>query len=163
MTVPLASHLDDPLDRLRAIREFTELAKQSRAGLGARLLADVGRHIPGLPLAGFARLLGDERFVRSQANLIITNVPSSRVPLYMNGARLTHQYGMGPVSHGFGLFISANGYHDTITFCLTADSGLVPDLEFLRRCIEQSCRELRTAARRSTQGGARRRKRTTPR
>lgn len=147
MTVPIATHLAEPLARLRAVREFTDLAKQSRAGLGARLLTDLGRHIPGLPLAGFARLLTNERFARSQANLIITNVPSSREPLYMNGARLTHQFGMGPVSHGLGLFISANGYHDTITFCLTADSGLVPDLDVLCRCVEDSLRELQAAAR----------------
>jgi len=159
MTVPLATHLGEPLDRLRAIREFTDRAKRSEAGLGSRLLADVGRHMPGVTLAGFARLLGDERFVRSQANLIITNVPSSRVPLYMNGDRLTQQFGMGPVTHGLGLFISANGYHDTVALCATADSRLVPDLEVLRRCIDAAYRELRTAAGavRSAAGGRRRR------
>jgi len=146
MTVPIATDRAAPLDRLRAIGKLTSLAKQSKAGLGARLLADLGRHIPGIPLAGFARLLSNERFARSQANLIITNVPSSPVRQYMNGARLTHQYGMGPVSHGLGLFISANGYHDAITFCLTADSKLVPDLDFLCECIERSYRELQTAA-----------------
>lgn len=145
MSVPIASDMAAPLDRLRAIGRFTSLAKQSRAGLGGRLLADLGRQIPGIPLAGFARLLSNERFARSQANLIITNVPSSPVPLYMNGARLAHQYGMGPVSHGLGLFISANGYHDTITFCLTADSKLVPDLDFLCECIGRSYRELQAS------------------
>ena len=73
----------------------------------------------------------------------------------MNGARLTHQYGMGPVSHGLGLFISANGYHDTITFCLTADSKLVPDLDFRCECIERSYRELQTSAPAAPKGRAR--------
>ena len=146
MTVPLATHVAGPLERLRAIQCATNDAKAARSGIGARLLADVGRHLPGAPLAGFARLIGNERFARSQANLVITNVPSSRQPLYMRGARLTHQFGMGPVTHGLGLFISANGYHEHIAICLTADSRLMPDLEVLRACIAQSFGELEAAA-----------------
>jgi WS/DGAT/MGAT family acyltransferase len=146
MTVPLATHLAEPLARLRAIYSATRDAKAAKSGVGARLLADVGRQLPGAPLAGFARLLGNERFARSQANLVITNVPSSRQALYLRGARLTHQFGMGPVTHGLGLFIAANGYHDTIAFCLSADSALLPDLEFLRACVEDSFAELVAAA-----------------
>lgn len=160
MSIPLATGLKDPLQRLRAIRQCTDEAKQARAGIGARLLADVGRHIPGAPLAGFARLLGNERFARSQANLVITNVPSTREPWFMNGARLTRQFGMGPVTHGLGLFISANGYHQTIELCMTADRGLLPDLEFLRACMERAYADLVGAARgprgRPRAGGARR-------
>ena len=157
MTVPLATGMAGPLERLRAIHAFTAEAKQAKAGIAARLLADVGRHIPGAPLAGFARLLGNERFARSQANLVVTNVPGSRQPLYMRGARLTHQFGMGPVTHGLGLFMSANGYHDTIAICLTADCRLMPDLEFLRECVQASFAELESAARAAARKPRRRR------
>jgi WS/DGAT/MGAT family acyltransferase len=147
MTVPLATQIAEPLARLRAIYSATRDAKAAKSGVGARLLADVGRHLPGAPLAGFARLLGNERFARSQANLVITNVPSSRQALYLHGALLTHQFGMGPVTHGLGLFIAANGYHDTIAICLSADSGLLPDLEFLCSCVEESFADLAAASR----------------
>jgi diacylglycerol O-acyltransferase / wax synthase len=142
MTVELATHLDDPVQRLRAIRNFTRDAKEGKAGLGARVLADLSRHIPGATLASVARLVSDERIARNQANLIITNVPGAQFPLYMNGARLTHQFGMGPVSHGLGLFIAATSYDGAISFCVTADRLLVPDVDFFCRCVDESCTEL---------------------
>jgi hypothetical protein len=77
--------------------------------------------------------------------LIITNVPGSQLPLYMNGARLTHQFGMGPVTHGLGLFIAATSYAGNISFCVTADRQLVPDVDRVCRCIEASLDELRHA------------------
>ncbi len=147
MSVPLATNVADPLARLRAIHTFTRAAKEARAGLGARLLADVSRQLPGIALPVLSRLVGSERIARSQANLVITNVPGSTAPMYMLGTRLTHQFGMGPLTHGLGLFISANGYDGVLSFCLTADPGLVPDLAFLCRCIEASYRELRRAVR----------------
>jgi diacylglycerol O-acyltransferase len=162
MTVELATHLADPMQRLRAIRKFTHEAKEGRAGLGARVLTDLSRHIPGATLASVARLVGNERIARNQANLIITNVPGAQFPLYMNGARLTHQFGMGPVSHGLGLFIAATSYDGAISFCVTADRQLVPDVDFFCRCIDASCKELgRLQATAPGRAPARKRKRTT--
>jgi hypothetical protein len=63
----------------------------------------------------------------------------------MNGARLTHQFGMGPVTHGLGLFIAATSYAGNISFCVTADRQLVPDVDNVCRCIEASLDELRNA------------------
>ena len=63
----------------------------------------------------------------------------------MNGARLTHQFGMGPVTHGLGLFIAAISYNGVISFCVTADRQLVPDVDVVCRCIEGSLDELRRA------------------
>ena len=145
MTVPLATNVADPVARLQAIRACTRAAKEAKGGLGARLLTDLSRHVPGLTLAGLSRLMTNERFARSQANLVITNVPSSPIPLYMNGARLTHQFGMGPVTHGMGLFISANSYDQAMSFCLTADRKLVPDIEVLGVCLRDAFDELRQA------------------
>lgn len=150
MTVDLATQVADAVPRLRAIRDVTREAKQARAGLGARALAELSRHVPGLAMAGVARFIGTERLTRDRANLIITNVPGPQYTLYMNGARLVRQFGMGPVAHGMGLFIAALSYDGWVGFSLTADRRLVPDLPFLRECIEASFAELHGAlARRS--------------
>ena len=145
MTVELGTDIADPVLRLQGIRDFTRDAKEAKAGLGARVMTDLTRHIPGATLAGVARLVTNERIARNQANLIITNVPGPQVPLYMNGARLTHQFGMGPVTHGLGLFIAAISYDGVISFCVTADRQLVPDVDVVCRCIEASLDELRHA------------------
>jgi hypothetical protein len=63
----------------------------------------------------------------------------------MNGARLTHQFGMGPVTHGLGLFIAAFSYNGVVSICITADRPLVPDVDVLCGCIEASFGELRKA------------------
>jgi len=145
MTVELGTDIADPVLRLQAIRDYTRDAKESKAGLGARVMTDLTRHIPGATLAGVARLVTNERIARNQANLIITNVPGPQFPLYMNGARLTQQFGMGPVTHGLGLFIAAISYDGSISFCVTADRQLVPDVDTVCRCIEGSLEELRHA------------------
>jgi diacylglycerol O-acyltransferase len=162
MTVELGTDIADPVARLQAIRNYTREAKEAKAGLGARLLTDLTRHIPGATLAGVARLVTNERIARNQANLIITNVPGPQFPLYMNGARLTHQFGMGPVTHGLGLFIAAHSYNGVVSFCITADRLLVPDVDVLVRCLEESFAELRRSKRASAQAVAGRKlKRTT--
>jgi WS/DGAT/MGAT family acyltransferase len=160
MTVELGTDIADPVSRLQAIRARTRDAKEVKSGLSARVMTDLTRHIPGVALARVARLVANERITRSQANLIISNVPGPQFPLYMHGARLTHQYGMGPVAHGLGLFIAATSYNGAITFCITADRKLVPDVEFLRRCIEASFDELQRLAAQATKaapGGPRQR------
>jgi WS/DGAT/MGAT family acyltransferase len=146
MSVPLATSVADPLARLQAIRACTRAAKDAKAGLGVRVLADVSRQLPGIALPVLSRLLGGERIARSQGNLVITNVPGSATPLYMLGMRITHQFGMGPLAHGLGLFISANTYDGRVALCLTADPGLVPDLTYMCRCIDTSWRQLRVTA-----------------
>jgi WS/DGAT/MGAT family acyltransferase len=145
MTVELATNVADPVQRLQAIRDYTRDAKEAKAGLGARVMTDLTRHIPGATLAGVARLVTNERIARNQANLIITNVPGPQYPLYMNGSRLTHQFGMGPVTHGLGLFIAAFSYNGVVSICITADRPLVPDVDVLCGCIETSFGELRRA------------------
>lgn len=152
MTVALGTDIEDPVARLRAIRERTREAKAARAGLGARLLSDLTRQVPGVTLAAIARLAANERIARSQANLIVTNVPGPQQPLYMCGARLTHQYGMGPVTHGLGLFVSAHSYAGKVSLCITADRQLVPDIEALVRCVERSRAELASPRRPRAQG-----------
>ncbi len=145
MTIELATDVAGAVPRLRAIRNCTREAKQARAGIGARAMAELSRQVPGLAMVGMTRMLGTERLTRGRANLIITNVAGPQVPLYMNGARLVRQFGMGPVAHGMGLFIAAISYDGWVGFSLTADRKLVPDLDFLRDCIEASFAELRIA------------------
>jgi len=146
MSVGLATDVAEPVARLAAIHNCTREAKAGRSGVGARLLAEVGRELPGVALPVLVRLLGREQIARSQANLVITNVPSTPGPLWMLGSRLTHQFGMGPLAHGLGLFLSANTYDGVVSLCVTADPELVPDPVFLCRCIDRSFQELRRAA-----------------
>ena len=61
-------------------------------------------------------------------NVVISNVPGPRVPLYTAGARLLHYYPVSTIVDGQGLNITVQSYLDTLDFGLVACRELVPDL-----------------------------------
>lgn len=142
MNVELSTNLADPIDRLAAIQAYTARAKEAKAGLSARALTDLTQHIPGATLAGVSRLLTSPRFAPKAANVFISNVPGPQFPLYMAGARITHQFAMAPLSHNMGLFIATPSYDGEITFNITSERHIMPDIAFFRECIEASFKEL---------------------
>jgi WS/DGAT/MGAT family acyltransferase len=142
MSVQLATTIADPVKRLKAIRAFTADAKEAKAGISARVMTDLTQHIPGATMAGVARLLTSERFAPRQANLFISNVPGPQVQLYMNGAKLTHQFAMAPLANNMGLFIAALSYNGQISFSVTSERTIMPDIRFFCECIEASFTEL---------------------
>ena len=145
MSVELATHLADPIDRLAAIQAWTSDAKEAKTGLSARVMTDLTQHIPGATMAGVARLLTSPRFAPKAANVFISNVPGPQMPLYMVGAKITHQFAMAPLSHNMGLFIATPSYNGRITFSITSERKIMPDVAFFRKCIEASFKELSEA------------------
>jgi diacylglycerol O-acyltransferase / wax synthase len=142
MSVELATHLADPAERLAAIRAYTRDAKEAKTGLSARVMTDLTKHIPGATMAGVARLLTSPRFAPKAANVFISNVPGPQFPLFMAGAKVTHQFGMAPLSHNMGLFIATPSYNGRVSFCITSERKIMPDVAFFRECIEAAFREL---------------------
>ncbi|WP_417621514.1 WS/DGAT/MGAT family O-acyltransferase [Parasphingorhabdus sp.] len=142
MTIKIWSNIADPLERLQAIRDMTRETKAAKSGLSARILTDLTQHIPGATMAGVARILIDERFAPKMSNLMVSNVPGPQIQLYMNGAKLTHQYGLAPLAHGMGLFIAALSYNGTISFNIISDRKMMPDVEFFRECLQKAFNEL---------------------
>jgi WS/DGAT/MGAT family acyltransferase len=145
MTVKIWSNIADPVGRLETIRDTTRETKAAKSGLSARIMTDLTKHIPGVTMAGVARILTDERFAPKMSNLMVSNVPGPQIQLYMNGAKLTHQYGLAPLAHGMGLFIAALSYNGTISFNIISDRKMMPDIEFFRECLQRAFNELRDA------------------
>jgi diacylglycerol O-acyltransferase / wax synthase len=145
MSVELATHIADPLKRLSTIRDYTRDAKEAKTGLSARVMTDLSKHIPGATMAGVARLLTSPRFAPTATNVFISNVPGPQFPLYMNGAKLTGQFGMAPLAHNMGLFIATPSYNGRMSFCVTSERSIMPDIAFFRECIEASVAELMAA------------------
>ncbi|MEO9600547.1 wax ester/triacylglycerol synthase family O-acyltransferase [Parasphingorhabdus sp.] len=145
MTIKIWSNIKDPVERLEAIRDTTRETKAAKSGLSARIMTDLTKHIPGVTMAGVARILTDERFAPKMSNLMVSNVPGPQIQLYMNGAKLTHQYGLAPLAHGMGLFIATPSYNGTISFSIISDRKMMPDVEFFRECLQKAFEELRDA------------------
>ena len=64
----------------------------------------------------------------SPINVVISNVPGPRQPLYAAGSRLLHYYPVSTITDGQGLNITVQSYLDTLDFGLVSCRELVPDL-----------------------------------
>lgn len=145
MSVALPTLETDPLERLRQVRRTTSQTKAAKSGISARLMTDLTKHVPAATLAGVARLVAGGRFTAKLCNLFISNVPGPQKTLYMNGAKLIHNYGMAPLADGMGLFIATPSYAGRMSFNIISDREMLPDIEFFRECLERSFAELRDA------------------
>jgi len=142
MSVGLPTNVADPLERLQVVRNTTQQTKAAKAGISARLMTDLTKHVPAATMAGVARLIAGGRFTSKLCNLFISNVPGPQQALYMNGAKLLHTFGMAPLADGMGLFIATPSYNGEMTFSIISAREIMPDIEFFRECLDASFDEL---------------------
>jgi len=145
MSVALPTNVADPLQRLEIIRDTTRQTKAAKSGISARLMTDLSKHVPAATMAGVARLVAGGRFTSKLCNLFVSNVPGPQKPLYMNGAKMLHTYGMAPLADGMGLFIATPSYNGEMTFSIISAREIMPDIVFFRECIEASFASLLAA------------------
>lgn len=149
MAVQLRSDIGEPMARLQAVHEGTVQSKALTEAVGANLMTDYSRFIPS-SLAGLAARLytraGLANRVRPVFNCVVTNIPGPQQPLYMGGARLVTQYGLGPIVDGMALIHPVFSYCGEITISFTSCREILPDPEFYAECLQASYEELRDAA-----------------
>jgi WS/DGAT/MGAT family acyltransferase len=120
----------DPIERVRRVHEAMANAKGLFDAVPADALTDFAQFPPP---AVFARAMRTAtrltaRF-SSPVNVVISNVPGPRHPLYSAGARLLHYYPVSTIVDGQGLNVTVQSYLDTLDFGLVACRELVPDLD----------------------------------
>jgi hypothetical protein len=95
--------------------------------------------------AAYARISLTER-MPALVNLVISNVPGPKVPLYMAGARMMTYFPISIVVHGVALNITVQSYAGRVDFGLVACAKAVPDVRQLARDIEAALAELQALA-----------------
>ena len=79
--------------------------------------------------------------MRPALNLVISNVPGPRVPLYMAGAQMSAHYPVSVIADGVGLNITCLSYLDHVDFGIVVDRDQVDDawplLDGLREALEE--------------------------
>jgi WS/DGAT/MGAT family acyltransferase len=149
MFTSLATHVEDPLERLRAISEMTKGAKEEHNAVGATMLQDWAEFAAPNTFNLASRLYSSFGLAGSHRpihNVIISNVPGPSFPLYYAGAELVAAYPMGPVMEGCGLNITVMSYRDSIDIGFMVDDGLIPDVWDLADAVEPAMAELMSAA-----------------
>ena len=129
----LATHKDDPLERLQTIRRSVQNAKQRFKRMTSDQILNYSAMVYGP--AGLNILSG--MMPKHQAfNLVISNVPGPREPLYWNGAKLDALYPASIVLDGQALNITMTSYLDKLEVGLTACRNALPRMQNLLTHLE---------------------------
>ncbi|NIB41672.1 wax ester/triacylglycerol synthase family O-acyltransferase [Pseudomaricurvus alkylphenolicus] len=142
MNISLFTQESDPVIRLARIHRLASESKAGKAGLSARLMTDISKHIPGFTLSMATRMLVRSGNVSKMVNTFISNVPGPQMPVYLNGAKCTHNYGMAPLADGMGLFIATPSYNGKMYFSITSTKEILPDIGFFITCLQEAFNEL---------------------
>ncbi len=127
----------DPVRRVHRVHAAMISSKDLFQALPAERLTDFAEFPPPAVFARAMRLSARWGIGRrlTPGNVVISNVPGSRTPLYAAGAELLHYYPVSVVMDGQGLNITVQSYLDRLDFGLICDAELVPDVDALLRGI----------------------------
>ncbi len=139
----LATDIDDPAKRLETINismrnnktVFSQLPRVQALALSATMMAPLG--LSALP--GFVSA------TRPPFNIVISNVPGAREPLYWKGARLDGNYPMSIALDGQAMNITLVNNAGNLDFGLVGCRRSVPHLQRMLGHLEDSLKELERA------------------
>lgn len=140
----LATDLEDPKERLRAISTTSRHAKATSQILGTALM-EWGQFLPPVPFAALVRAysrLRGARFFPSVFNAVVSNVPGPREVVTIAGDQIADVFSVGPLSEGVGLNVTVWSYVDRMNFSLLACPDLLPDVEELAASFPAALAEL---------------------
>ncbi len=135
-------------ERLRRINITTGDLKRTRQAVAADKLAGLADWAPPSLLVLAGRLMSNPQ---AGANINVTNVPGPQFPLYSGGAQLLEVWPFAPLYPTMGLGVAIVSYNGEAYFGLTADPGLVPDVEDFTARLREAAAECTALA--ATSGG----------
>jgi len=131
LVADLPTDTPDPVERVARCKQAMDAAKRQFELVPADALADITQFSSPVVATSAIRLASQLRLadrVQSPVNVIVSNVPGPRQPLYFSGARLEQYIPVSTVAEGMGLNITVHSYLDELTFGLISCRELVPDL-----------------------------------
>ena len=141
--VALCTEIQDPLERLHAVRSESLNAKHRAETLGLNLFAGL---LENLPQAAGRALM--RRALMPLVNVSASNVRGPEVPLYVAGARLVHFYPVSIATDYVGLNLSGFSYNAELWISVVACRNMMPDPGYFIECLRHSFNELLEAANR---------------
>jgi WS/DGAT/MGAT family acyltransferase len=131
--IDLPVHLDDPVDRLDAVRAQMAQLKSSGIAEAGETLFTAGDLVPPLVLDLVSRsvMRSSRRFGQHSLNTVTTNVPGPQLPLYCLGHEMTEYRPFVPISHGLRVGTAILSYNGRLFFGITGDYRTVPEVALL--------------------------------
>ncbi|AXI03082.1 WS/DGAT/MGAT family O-acyltransferase [Aquirhabdus parva] len=129
----LATHLNDPLERLNVIRASINNAKQRMKRMTSGELLNYTGIV--FSMAGLNLVTGAAPKLQS-FNIVISNVPGPKETLYWNGAMLDALYPVSIVMDGQATNITLTSYRDKLEVGIIACRKTLPSIQSLLGLLE---------------------------
>ncbi len=126
--------IDDPAERLAAIREQMDEIKSSGQAVAGDALAQLSGFAPPMLLALGSRLA--TRSARLNMDTATTNVPGPQVALHTLDRKLVASYPYVPIVGTIRIVVAIFSYDGRLYFGVTGDRDHAPDVDVLTAGIE---------------------------
>ncbi len=143
--------IEDPVQRLAAMRAQMEHLKESGEAVAGDVLVGLSGFAPAMLLA--LGLRAATRMPQRSVNTVTTNVPGPQRPLYAAGRRMLECLPYVPIGGHVRIGVAIFSYDGRVMFGVTGDYDEAPDVDVLCRGIEESMRELVARAKRGGTAG----------
>jgi diacylglycerol O-acyltransferase / wax synthase len=139
MFVELPASSPDPLDRLWRVSDATRTRKEAGVPEDADAAMQALSYAPRTLQKAAAHALASPRVY----NLVVSNIPGPRMPMYLRGCRLREAYPVVPLSDRHALSIGMTTIGSDACFGLYADPETLPDSDLLALDLHAALDELR--------------------
>jgi diacylglycerol O-acyltransferase / wax synthase len=144
MYAELPIGIEDPLQRLEAVRRQMDGLKRSHQAVAGEVLVSLSGFAPAVLLAMGTRLAF--RLPQRTLNTVTTNVPGPQRPLYLTGRRMLEAIPYVPVAGHVRIGVAIFSYDGSLKFGVTGDYDTAPDIRVLCAGVEAGMDELLSAA-----------------
>lgn len=148
----LHTDISDPVERLKAIHQSTQLAKKfaEEAGTDGIFAYLMGGSLYPRTTQSLTRFMHKNRVMERigpiLCNTIITNVPGPNFELYHHGAKMLSFGGVPPLPDGIGLAHAIYSYHRKISLSVLSCPLMLDDVAAYRSALEVSFQSLKDLA-----------------
>lgn len=147
MIAPIGTHIEDSVERLEFVHRTLDVAKSTHNAVPATILQDFAQFAPQAIAARATQFaFRNGRAGRwTPFNLVISNIPGPRFPLYLAGARLVGHYPVSTITDGAALNVTVLSYQDKLCFGVVSDRDLMSDIWDLMEFVRMETDELAEA------------------
>ena len=131
--IDLPVHIDDPVERLEAVRAQMAGLKSSGIAEAGQVMASASDLVPPMLLGTVSRTVirSMHRFGQQSLNTVTTNVPGPQIPIYCLGHEMQEYRPFVPISHGLRVGTAILSYNGRLFFGVTGDFRTTPDVGVL--------------------------------
>ncbi len=139
--LPIHTEIEDPIERLLAVKKSSARVKQQQELIGRGF---VNRLMNVTPFPVTKTLL--DKALLGNASVTVSNVRGPEAPVYVAGARMQMFLPVSVTFDGVGLNVTGFSCNNVLWLCLVACRAMLPDPGFLTQCLKDAFDEIVAAS-----------------